>query len=113
MLTNELSGYGPDVSIAEYVSAGPKNYGYRLTNGKSEWITQSYRTSQVLNYEVIRDFIVNSRRDDTVVIPAETIKRCKVTGALSNAATHKTYRFGYDKNVLLPDFQTKPYGFKG
>ena len=37
MLTNELAGYGPDVSIAEYVGAGTKNYGYRLTTGKSDW----------------------------------------------------------------------------
>jgi len=35
-MTNELKAYGDDAYIQEFLSAGPKNYGYRVQTGRQE-----------------------------------------------------------------------------
>lgn len=115
MLTNELASEGPDVGIAEFVSGGPKNYAFRLTNGKTvckvRGITLNYSASQLLNFDSLRDFIVDTNRRGEIIVPGSTITRDKKTGALKNKDCAKTYKFAYDKNVLLCDDTTCPYGY--
>lgn len=116
MLTNELASEGDGVGIAEFVSGGPKNYAFRLTNGKTvckvRGITLTYAASQLINFDSMREFIVNTDRSNTITVPGTTITRNKTTGALMNKDCAKAYKFVYDKNVLLPDDTTCPYGYQ-
>lgn len=116
MLTDELAPQGLGTYIEEFMSGGPKNYGMRLSNGATSWkvrgITQNYKTEQLMNYGIMKEFILQCPTDDTVVIPDFRIQRNKVSGELRNIETHKTYRFGYDKAVAYSDCSTRPYCFK-
>ena len=54
-LTDELDGH----HIVEFVSAGPKNYGYKLENGKCfckiKGFTLNHSISQKLNFEKMKE----------------------------------------------------------
>ena len=74
-MTNELQ---PGEFIDEFVSGGPKNYAYRIINRtdtakttktvfKVRGITLNYSTSQPVNFNVIREMILNKGRHDEVV----------------------------------------------
>ena len=75
-MTNELQ---PVEYIDEFVSGGPKNYAYRVVNRtditktsktvcKIRGITLNYSTSQLVNFDVIRDMILNGRLDEVVTV---------------------------------------------
>jgi hypothetical protein len=69
-MTNELK---PGEFIREFVSAGPKNYAYKICNRdfskdpktvcKVRGITLNYTTSQLVNFNVIRDMILKREPD--------------------------------------------------
>jgi hypothetical protein len=68
-MTSELK---PAEHISEYVGAGPKNYGYKTvismtgeckTVCKVRGLTLNYGTSQLVNFDRIKDMIL--RRDET------------------------------------------------
>ena len=72
-MTTELK---PEQYIAEFVSDGPKNYACRVidTVGRSKTvckvriITLNYTASQLVNFDVIRDMILNREPDSFVVV---------------------------------------------
>jgi hypothetical protein len=83
-ITDELK---PGEYVSEFVSAGPKNYAYKIcehgigkvqTVCKVRGITLNYSASRLLNFEVIRDIILNGGPDDTVTVHTDKkIKRKK------------------------------------
>jgi len=57
--------------IEEFVSGGPKNYAYKTVHAatgkrktvcKIRGITLNYSTSQLVNFEVIKDMVLEGRR---------------------------------------------------
>ena len=88
-MTNELQ---PGEYIDEFVSGGPKNYAYRVVNRtdstktsktvcKVRGITLNYSTSQLVNFDVIRDMILNGRPDEVVKVHTDKkIKRKRKEG---------------------------------
>ena len=48
--------------IEEFVSGGPKNYGYRSKTGKKECkvrgFTLNYRNAEVINFETMKNVVV-------------------------------------------------------
>jgi hypothetical protein len=73
-MTDELK---PGEYISEFVSAGPKNYAYKICDSDSgnvqtvckiRGITLNYNASRMVNFEVIKDMILNGRTDDTVTV---------------------------------------------
>ena len=50
--------------ITEFVSGGPKNYAYLLNNGETNFkvkgVTVNYRNSEVVNFDSVRDFILDN-----------------------------------------------------
>ena len=114
-LSNELGGE----YITVFTSGGPKNYCYCTSGGKVETkvhgITLDCTARQKVNFYVIRAL---------VFLRAE----CQVTGHVSvdstfritrNAQTKeietkrmkKDYRIDYDKNVIVNNYKTLPYGY--
>jgi hypothetical protein len=81
-MTDELK---PGEYIREFVSADPKNYAYKICGSgkvqtvcKVRGITLNYSASRLVNFEVIRDMILNGGPDDTVTVHTDKkIKRKK------------------------------------
>ena len=119
-MTNELDGGD---YVTEFVSGGPKNYGYQTTNGKIcckvRGFTLNVRGSRQLNYHIMRqnvleeitDPLEEQRRNVEVINPHffthdPVSKRLKVTP--------RTKKYGpvFDKRIVDPStFRSYPYGF--
>jgi len=80
-MTNELKDFGPDAFIEEFVSGGPKNYGYRLTGTidgqdhltiKVKGLTINNKTAQQVSFENLRrmvtEFVQEDKMDEEDVI---------------------------------------------
>jgi len=85
-MTSELK---PQQFITEFVSAGPKNYAYKIMDNKNvsktvckvRGITLNYNASQLVNFDVISDMILNREPDHIVNVHTENkIKRKRKLG---------------------------------
>ena len=95
-MTNELR---PGEYIDEFVSVGPKvvkHDGSTKSVCKVRGITLSYTTSQIVNFETIRDMVLIGDRNDVVVYAEKKIKNKRERGgpflvsqAEENAATSR------------------------
>jgi len=104
-----------DEIIVEVVCAGPKNYAYKTYNSatgesktvcKVRGITLNYSASQLVNFEKIKDMILNKKDDETVIVRTENkIKRKKIDGGvhLISEPEDKTYRVSFLKRRRLND----------
>lgn len=111
--TNELP---PNQHIVEFASAGPKNYGYRLSNDKTlvkvRGFTLNYRSSQALNLESMKDMVLNNQDLVIEVVEPLKINRCKKRKVIFNKTMSKKYGFVYNKRKIGQNYVTYPYGFK-
>ena len=118
-MTNELD---EDDFITEFVSDGPKNYGYTTKSGKVcckvRGFTLNVRGSAQLNYKVMRQNVwdeiqhpLEERRDVEVINPhfftrEPTSKQLRVIPRI------KKYGLVFDKRIVKPaNFQSFPYGY--
>ena len=117
--TSELK---KDDYIVEFMSGGPKNYGYQTKKGKIECKVRGFR----LNSEGKSHFIYNVMRQNvldeiqkpllkprqTQVIKTHHIVRNPKTYQLYTEPSSKFYQLVYDKRVVNPSsFKTYPYGY--
>jgi len=111
--------------ITEFVSGGPKNYGYQTLNGKTECKVKGFRLNaegmEQLNYQIMWDNVkaeiqqpLEKPREHQVVKSYQINRNAKVF-TLETAADYKQYKLVYDKRVVDTNtFSTYPYGyFKG
>ena len=122
-MTSELR---PFEFIEEFVSGGPKNYAYKIvdtTTGerktvcKVRGITLNYNASQLVNFDVIKDMILEKTEEDHVTVHTEKkIKRKKKPGggvvAIVTEPEDKLYRISFFKRRRLQDHTSVPYGYK-
>ena len=117
--TSELKA---DDHITEFVSGGPKNYGYQTKNGKVECKVRGFRLNSEgktqLNYDVMRQNVLEEIQQpqkqprQTQVVKTHQIVRDAKTYQLFTFPDYKCYQLVYDKRVIDPDtFQTYPYGY--
>jgi DNA polymerase elongation subunit (family B) len=109
-LTSELDD---DDYIAEFVSAGPKNYSYKTMKGKTKCtikgFTLNYITDLSLNFEKIKDIVLNDR---TAKVPVTTLKISRtIDYRVKSNYIEKNYGFVYDKRILQSDLTTLPFGY--
>jgi hypothetical protein len=101
--------------LEEFGSTGAKSLGWRSNTGVThctlKGITYNYLTSLKLNFETIKQIVFNNQRD--VNVPQLKFCRVKNTFEVYTEIQDKNYRYTYDKRILLPNFQTIPYGFIG
>ena len=118
--TSEL---GKDDHIVEFVSGGPKNYGYKTKKGKIECKVRGFRLNSEgktqLNYGVMRQNVLDEiqkplqKPRETTVNKTYQIVRDPKTYQLYTFHESKLYKLVYDKRVIDPiSFQTYPYGYQ-
>ena len=111
--TDEVKKKGANY-ITEFISAGPKNYAYKMDNGKTsctvKGFTLNHISSLVVNFDSIREIVLNDREKKLQV---EQLKftRDKKNWFIKTDIVSKMYGFVYDKRVLLDSFYTLPYGY--
>ena len=118
--TSELDD---DDYIEEFVSGGPKNYGYKTKNGHVECKVRGFRLNNEaktkLNYEVMHQNVLDEIQKpqkeprQTQVVKTYQIVRDAKTYDLYTYPDYKRYQLVYDKRVIDPStFQTYPYGYQ-
>jgi len=118
--TSELE---TDDYIEEFVSGGPKNYGYKTKKGNVECKVRGFHLNSEgktqLNYDVmaqnVLDEIQHPQKEprQTQVLKTYQIVRDAKTYDLYTYPDYKRYQLVYDKRVIDPStFQTYPYGYQ-
>ncbi|XP_041919959.1 uncharacterized protein LOC121684091 isoform X2 [Alosa sapidissima] len=113
-LTNELS---QGDHIVEYVSGGPKLYGYRTVQNKIcmkvKGITLNHTNQQSVSLKSLTDLVENYVDKNPSEIPttANQITRVKKGFHLKNKVVNKQLRVVYNKRVLCENGRTLPYGY--
>ena len=118
--TSELS---KDEYIEEFVSGGPKNYGYTTNQGHVECKVRGFRLNSEgktqLNYDVMRQNVKDEietpllKPRQTQVINSHHIVRDPNTYELFTFPQQKQYQLVYNKRVIDPHtFKTYPYGYQ-
>ena len=117
--TSELAD---DDFIVEFVSGGPKNYGYQTKKGKIECKVRGFRLNSEgktqLNYSVLRQNVLDEiqkplqKPRETTVNKTYQIVRNPKHYKVFTFHESKLYKLVYDKRVVNPDtFKTYPYGY--
>ena len=112
----------PGDYIIEFVSGGPKNYGYVTKNGKVECKVRGFRLNAEgkaqLNYNIMRDNVLAEIKNpldkprEHQVIKSYQIMRNAKDYTLETHPESKFYKLVYDKRVIYRStFDTLPYGF--
>jgi hypothetical protein len=113
-LTDEV----PDNRIIEFVTGGPKNYAYKIaipdkdgntTICKVRGITLNYKNFLTINFDTIKDMVINNR--DDVKTARDDYKITRDHKRLLTVHQDKDYRIVFDKRVVIQDYSTRPYGF--
>jgi len=130
-LTDELSEFGPNATISEFVAAGPKNYSYKVTDidgnviggcCKVKGLTLNAHNSSLVNFEKMKELVMNKalkdiegeavpESDQCVVLSEKRITRTKDHTVVTQTQ-QKTWRVVYDKRQIQPDLSTLPWGYK-
>jgi hypothetical protein len=100
--------------IEEFVSAGPKNYSYKLDTGVThctvKGFTLNHVAAQQISFESIKS-IVCGNHAEKIQIEQNKFSRNKHTWNVKTESIFKLYGFVYDKRVIVDDLKTLPYGF--
>jgi hypothetical protein len=106
-LTDELD----DDEIIEFISAGPKCYGYETKKGKKEFkikgFTLNVKTSKVLNFDTVKDIVLHDRKRKIQTFPLQfqidayhNIKTKKFKEDEEDQG--KYFQFTFDKREICP-----------
>ena len=109
--------------IVEFVSGGPKNYGYTTKNEHVECKVRGFRLNSEgktqFNYEIIKQNVLDEiqkpllKPRETTVYNTHHIVRDPQTYQLFTFPQRKDYKLVYDKRVVdAKTFQTYPYGYQ-
>ncbi|MCP4119726.1 MAG: hypothetical protein GY737_30855, partial [Desulfobacteraceae bacterium] len=120
-MADELKDYGAGSYIREFVSGGPKNYGFIVVtpNGeerclKVKGMRLNLRASEVVNYDTVKKSVLSYVKDgfsDSLQVKHNQILRTS-DYRLVTAAAVKKYNVVYNKRILLGDFTTRPFGWR-
>lgn len=110
-LTSELD---TNDYIEEFVSAGPKNYGYRTKSGKTSCTVKGFTlntsTKETINFDAIKRVVLQNR-DENIQVEQMRFVRNKNNWTIRTDNHYKKYRFVYNKRVLFENLETLPFGF--
>jgi hypothetical protein len=113
-LTNEINEKDGK-HIIEFVSAGPKNYCYKLDGGKTKALVKGFAlnntSSKQINFESIRN-VVTTDQSKQIITEQLRFSRDKVNWTNSTSIIKKSYRLVFDKRILFNDFKTLPFGWR-
>ena len=112
-----------DEYIEEFVSGGPKNYGYTTNQGHVECKVRGFRLNSEgktqLNYDVMRQDVKDEierplpKPRQNQVINSHQIVRNPTNYQLYTQPSSKFYQLVCNKRVIDPrTFKTYPYGYQ-
>ena len=108
-LTDELEGD----YIVKWDATGPKSYSYTTFKGKMvckvKGFTLNFANSQVINQTTMRN-LVEGEISSILVKRENAITRDALTKCVVNKDQTKTFSCGYNKRVVLENYDTIPYG---
>jgi hypothetical protein len=122
-LGDMASELAPGHHIREFVCAGPKNYAYmtedpttseQKTVCKVRGITLNYSASQLVNFESIKNMILNRGNEETLTVRTEKqIKRKRDSEGVHviTEPADKIYRVSFLKRRRLHNNSSVPFGF--
>ena len=83
---------------------------------KVRGITLNYKASQLVNFETIKDLLLNGRSNSTVTVHTDKkIKRKRIDGACVSIVTEpeeKIYRVSFFKRRRRDDISSVIFGYK-
>ncbi|XP_042324842.1 uncharacterized protein LOC121931305 [Sceloporus undulatus] len=107
--------------ITEFVSSGPKSYGYKLSDGqvcmKVKGITLNVSNSEKINFDTFKDLVLDycpyndHQNPKNILVKQDRIVSTKGTLLIQIKSFQRTLRVTYDKRVLCKDFKSLPYGY--
>ena len=113
--TNEL---GKDIVIEELFIAGPKDYGYELSDGTTKGKVKGFRVNADAEdnlTNVNRKKLISSKPGSIGVDILYDQFRIKPHGCINTVTTSKTWTFSFDKRVIVRlesgEVDTLPYGY--
>ena len=119
-MTNELA---PNEYIEEFVSGGPKNYAYKIlrpdgstkTVCKVKGITLNYTSSKIVNFDLIKEMVLEGKKQDVIVHTEKKIKtKRKMDGPfVVSQPEDKRYNITFLKRKRLQNNDSLPFGFVG
>lgn len=119
-LTDELSSYGENSYIEEYVSLGPKTYALKIFSPKSQkyyyktvckGITLNRSSTDLVNFNTMKDMVKDcSDSGFREVICRDKIMRAGNFGIVSKDVAKKL-QFTFNKRKVIDDYDTIPYGY--
>ncbi|MET0103898.1 MAG: DNA polymerase, partial [Sedimenticola sp.] len=111
-LTSELP---PSQFITQFVSLGPKNYGYRTNTGqetcKVRGFTLNFTNSQLINLETMDNLLTDPQHTAIAITNPHKICRDKRKRKLYNREEQKTYQMVYTKRRKIDNYDTEPFGY--
>jgi hypothetical protein len=72
-------------------------------------ITLNYKNSLTINFDAIKDLVINNRDDVKTV--RDYFKITRDHKRLLTVHQDKDYRIVFDKRVVMQDYSMRPYGF--
>ncbi|CAH1115486.1 unnamed protein product [Psylliodes chrysocephalus] len=117
-MTDELAEYGEGSYITDFVSGGPKLYAYRVYSTaknktldliKVKGITLNYNTSELVNFEKLRDMVLNEAPNE--YISTKNILRNTDHTVVTKEVT-KVFRTNFTKRKRIDNYDSVPYGYK-
>jgi len=121
-MTNELSIFGQEAYITEFVSGGPKNYGFRVSGCKDgqdrtvikvKGLAINNKTTQQVSFEnlrqMVKDFVKKGTKHEENVVFSQI--RTEEDRRVVTKNVSKKFKLMYDKRQINRDFTTYPYGF--
>ncbi|XP_065218772.1 uncharacterized protein LOC135844487 [Planococcus citri] len=109
--------YGEGAYITEFICGGPKNYGYCVKTAKNEYkyvvkirgITLNHQVSKSLNFENMKEFILNPPPNPVQVKYENKIQRKRPFMVINHEATKKYGEVSSKRRKV--GLRTLPYGY--
>ncbi len=124
-MTDELKDYGPGSYITEFISGGPKNYAYKVHSTKDgqehictkvKGFTLNAPTAKIITFEAMKrlvlDFTQGGDENEQIEVKSSEIRRLP-DYRVATLTLSKRYQVVYDKRMLMPDYSTRPWGWRG
>jgi hypothetical protein len=124
-LTDEITPkHGSGAFITQFVCGGPKNYAYKVSDGKTHCkirgFTLNYKNSLVLNFDSLKHICkyvntpanMEKKNKNVKIVDECKITREKWTRRIVNRREVKEYRVVFDKRIVVNQGDDSiPYGY--